>query len=178
LFQDPRLPGRVWAEPYVTFEPALAFVAEDAGGVGGYIVAALDSRAFERRLEQSWWPAMRTLYADADPGDEMSLWERIARHDIHRPFGVSADVAERYPSHLHINLLPRMQGCGTGRRLIATLITSLREYGSCGLHLLVGDTNQRAIGFYRHLGFTEVPAADVHLLVMDLETAGDSPPGI
>jgi ribosomal protein S18 acetylase RimI-like enzyme len=178
LFRDPLLPGLLYVEPYVTFEPALAFVAEDASGVGGYIVAALDSLAFERRLELSWWPAMRARYADADPADDMSRSERFARHDIHHPFGVSPDVAERFPSHLHINLLPRMQGRGTGRRLISTLITSLRQYGSCGLHLIVSDSNQRAIGFYRHLGFTELPAADVHLLVMDLEAARHSPLGL
>ncbi len=59
LFRDPKLPGHVYAAPYALFEPSLAFVSEDAGGVGGYIVAALDSETFERRLEQEWWPALR-----------------------------------------------------------------------------------------------------------------------
>jgi ribosomal protein S18 acetylase RimI-like enzyme len=175
LFRDPLLPGRVWAEPYVRFEPSLAFVAEDARGVGGYVVAALDTLDFERRLELSWWPAMREFYPDAQPGDEMSLWERYARHDIHHHFGVSPDVTERYPSHLHINLLPRMQRHGTGRRLISELVTALREHGSRGLHLLVGDSNPRAIGFYRHVGFTEVPASDAHIFVLDLAPVGDNP---
>jgi hypothetical protein len=57
MFRDPRLPGHVYAAPYALFEPSLAFVAQDAGGVGGYIVAALDSQAFEQRLERDWWPA-------------------------------------------------------------------------------------------------------------------------
>jgi hypothetical protein len=30
LFRDPRLPGAVFVGPYVTFEPSLAFVAEQA----------------------------------------------------------------------------------------------------------------------------------------------------
>jgi hypothetical protein len=50
LFRDPKLPGHVYAAPYALFEPSLAFVAEDAAGVGGYIVAALDGETFERRL--------------------------------------------------------------------------------------------------------------------------------
>ncbi len=54
MFRDPRLPGHVHAAPYALFEPSLAFVAQDAGGVGGYIVAALDSQAFEQRLERVW----------------------------------------------------------------------------------------------------------------------------
>ena len=78
------------------------------------------------------------------------------------------DLAERYPSHLHINLVPRLQGRGIGRRLIATLISALRDHGSRGLHLLVGRANQHAVGFYRHVGFSELPATDVHTFVMQL----------
>jgi hypothetical protein len=47
LYKDPRLPGHFFAAPYGLFEPALAFVAEDTAGVGGYIVGTLDTRAFE-----------------------------------------------------------------------------------------------------------------------------------
>ena len=59
MFEDPRILGHVFAAPYGLFEPSLAFVAEDEAGVGGYIVGALDSRAFEERLEADWWPALR-----------------------------------------------------------------------------------------------------------------------
>ncbi len=45
LFRDPDLLGHVYAAPYGLFEPALAFVVEDQAGVGGYCLAALDSRA-------------------------------------------------------------------------------------------------------------------------------------
>ena len=59
MFDDPRILGHVFAAPYGVFEPSLAFVADDEAGVGGYIVGALDSRAFEERLEAEWWPALR-----------------------------------------------------------------------------------------------------------------------
>ena len=62
MFDDPRLLGHVFAAPYGLFEPSLAFVAEDEAGVGGYIVGALDSRAFAERLEADWWPALRDRY--------------------------------------------------------------------------------------------------------------------
>ncbi len=62
MFDDPRILGHVFAAPYGLFEPSLAFVAEDEAGVGGYIVGALDSRAFEERLEADWWPALRDRY--------------------------------------------------------------------------------------------------------------------
>jgi len=174
LFPDPRLPGDVYVAPYVTFEPSLAFVAEDAAGVGGYIVGALDSQVFERRLEQDWWPGLRARYAEApqDQASGLSTAERYARHDIHHPFGAPPEVVERFPSHLHVNLVPRMQGRGTGRRLVTALISTLRDHDSPGVHLMVGHANQRAIGFYRRIGFTELAATGVHIFAMGLGRIG------
>jgi ribosomal protein S18 acetylase RimI-like enzyme len=156
--------------PYVTFEPSLAFVAEDAAGIGGYVVATLDSRAFDRRMEQSWWPALRARYPEPSPdaAKRLSLPEQYAIRDIHRSSGAPAGVTDRFPSHLHINLLRRMQGRGTGRRLVTALASRLRAQSSVGLHLLVGDSNQRAIGLYRHIGFTELAATDPHVFTMRL----------
>jgi hypothetical protein len=85
LFRDPRLPGHVYAAPYAVFEPSLALVAEDAAGVGGYIVAALGSRAFEQRLEHGRWPALRASYSEPprELAEALSLPEQYALHDIH-----------------------------------------------------------------------------------------------
>jgi ribosomal protein S18 acetylase RimI-like enzyme len=174
MFSDPQLPGHVFMAPYVTFEPSLAFVAQDAAGVGGYIVAALDSRAFDRRLEQHWWPALRARYPDPASGEAagMSQLERFALHDIHHPWGNEYELADRFPSHLHINLLPRLQGRGIGRQLVARLISGLRGQGSRGVHLVVGRANQRAVGFYRHIGFAELPAADADIFVFGIDLSG------
>ncbi|HYK34103.1 MAG TPA: GNAT family N-acetyltransferase [Streptosporangiaceae bacterium] len=176
LFRDPRLVGDVYLAPYVTFEPSLAFVAQDAEGVAGYIVAALDSRAFEQRLNDDWWPKLRARYPEPPPhdGETWSGPERIALTDIHHHWPTADELASRFPSHMHIDLLPRLQGRGLGRKLIETLVTALRDHGSPGLHLLVGDGNQKAVGFYRHVGFAEIPAEKLYpvtglrVFVMDL----------
>ena len=39
-----------------------------------------------------------------------------------------------------------------------TLFEALRAGGSPGVHLGVSEANQRAIGFYEHLGFHELHA--------------------
>jgi ribosomal protein S18 acetylase RimI-like enzyme len=169
LFRDPKLPGHVYAAPYGLFEPSLAFVAEDAAGVGGYIVGALDSETFGQRLERDWWPTLRARYPAPSPdlAGPVSPQELRAIQNIHDPFAAPREVGEPFPSHLHINLLPRMQGRGTGQQLIATLLSGLRDRGSPGVHLLVRAGNQRAVGFYRHTGFTEVPGT-AYLFTMDL----------
>jgi ribosomal protein S18 acetylase RimI-like enzyme len=169
LFADPKLPGHVFAAPYGIFEPSLAWVAEDAVGVAGYVLGAFDTRAFEERLEHDWWPALRARYPDPRqlPGP-MSELEQLVLQDIHQPFGADPELIDSFPSHLHIDLLPRLQGRGLGRRLIETLLTALHASGSRGVHLLVGRANERAAGFYRHVGLTELPAAGPRVFAMKL----------
>jgi ribosomal protein S18 acetylase RimI-like enzyme len=167
LFGDPMLPGHVFAAPYGIFEPSLAWVAEDAAGVAGYVLGALDTRAFEQRLERDWWPALRARYPDPRqlPG-ERSAPEQLCLQAIHEPFTADLQLVSRYPSHLHIDLLPRLQGRGLGQRMISTLFGALRAAGSRGVHLHVSPANQRAVGFYQHVGMAELPAAGARVFTM------------
>ena len=180
LYHDPQLLGHIFAAPYGLFEPSRAFVAEDIAGVGGYIVGALDSQAFEERLESDWWPGLRTRYPEPPPGLPAERWtpDQHMASMIHHPWPTPDELARRYPSHLHINLLPRLQASGYGSQLTRTLIAALRDQGSWGVHLHVPRTNRRAAGFYRHIGFTELratdaafPAPGVRLFGMDLPEA-------
>jgi ribosomal protein S18 acetylase RimI-like enzyme len=171
LVSEPRLPGDVFAVPYAVLEPSLAFVAQDELGVCGYIVGARDTLAFDQRLEQEWWPALRIKYPEPTPQEAQAMPLPVQHAMLgihHRPWRDQPEFFDRYPSHLHINLLPRMQGRGAGRALISTLVAKLRERRSPGLHLLVVLSNTRAIGFYDHVGFTRLPATDVGIFAMDL----------
>jgi ribosomal protein S18 acetylase RimI-like enzyme len=172
-FADPRILGHVFAAPYGLFEPSLAFVAEDETGVGGYIVGALDSSAFEEWLESEWWPGLRDRYPAPPPELPPDRWtpDQRAADLIHAPLKVPDELAKDYPSHLHINLVPRLQGQGLGRRLMNTLTLALRERGSVGVHFFVRPANQRAIGFYRHLGFSVISADGPVIFAMDLRPA-------
>ncbi|ONI86535.1 hypothetical protein ALI144C_11610 [Actinosynnema sp. ALI-1.44] len=154
-YQDPQLLGHVFVGPYAVLEPSLAFVAEDDEGVSGYVVGALDTAEFEESLEQSWWPELREQYPLPPDGLSTSEDQKLIKH-IHDPERTSSKYLDKYPSHLHINLLPRTQGQGVGARLMTTLVDALRAKGSRGLHLDVWGVNTRAIGFYHHVGFAEI----------------------
>jgi ribosomal protein S18 acetylase RimI-like enzyme len=155
LYRHPELLGEIWVGPYLALQPDLAFIAEDGDGAVGYVLGAEDTRAFDAACEQHWWPALRVRYpeppAEATPTADDSLLRRI-----HHPAITPAPVVEEFPAHLHIDILPRGQGHGIGRRLMTTLFDALRERGVAGVHLGVSTSNTRAIGFYRHLGFTPV----------------------
>ena len=153
LYSDRKLPGYIWAAPYGELEPDFAFVLADGDKAVGYVIGAPDTAAFEARLERDWWPMVRRAVAGVRPKaklDEGAL-SRIAKPETHLAW-----LAEDYPAHLHINLLPVAQSGGWGRRLIDTELDALRRAGVRGVHLGVSPTNERAKGFYSHVGFEDL----------------------
>lgn len=159
LYRDPKLLGHVYAAPYLHFAPEFAFVLEDEQGVGGYVIGAPDTLTFEATLEREWWPKLREQYPDPAqiPAEKRTPDQRMMNL-IHHPNRSSPERSAEYPAHLHIDLLPRMQGGGNGKRLMLTLLDALADAGIPGVELGVGGRNQNAVGFYRHLGFQELAA--------------------
>ena len=151
-YGNPDLLGHVYVGPYLIGQPRLSYVVVDALGDGGYVLGAEDTRAFEAWAEASWWPMLRGQYPATKgetPDDEI-----IAL--MHAPPVVPDGIVADYPAHLHIDLLPRLQGLGFGRALIERLVGVLRGSDSPGVHLGVGADNHNAIEFYRHLGFAHL----------------------
>ncbi|CAN5640431.1 GNAT family N-acetyltransferase [soil metagenome] len=138
LYVDPRLMGHIYAAPYALLEPQLALVVEDDGGVAGFAVGTTDTTAWERRLEQSWWPALRKRYAMPAEADAAE-WTPDQRRAfmIHRPAPAPPIVALSYPAHLHLNLLPRLQGRGVGTKLFDHWTSVANVRGARALHVAV-----------------------------------------
>ena len=154
--EDHEALGRIYVGPYLTFEPELGLVLEDEAGVCGYALGALDSRAFYARYESEWRPDLCAQFPE--PQGDRSRWRHVdyAYHAYHHPDYFCPEPYDSYPSHLHIDLLPRAQGRGYGRRMLQEVLDRLRSRGSPGAHLGVSTRNTRAIGFYERLGFREL----------------------
>ena len=161
LYQDPRIIGEIFAAPYGVLNPDLAFVAEDEQGVAAYIVGAADTRAFEARLEAEWWPLVRARYPDPRPAPKAG-WtlDQWRAYQIHRPFPTPQAVVDAAPAHLHINLLPRLQGQGMGQQLVETLLGALAAQGVTRVHLGCNADNPRALRFYDIYGFQRLALDD------------------
>src|ERR1700733_1027576 len=153
LYDDQRILGDVYAAPYATLEPESVFVIEEAGSVAGYIVGAGDTFVFEKRLEREWWPPLRARYSD--PAVPRTFDERMA-FAIHHPARTPRRISESHPAHLHINLLPHIQGRGSGAELVKAWLSAMHRRGVPRAHLAVGAKNANAVGFYRRFGFTEL----------------------
>lgn len=170
LFEDDDLWGQVFVLPYVERHPDLAFVVEtDDGRVAGYVVGTDDTPAFEDWFAAEWWPRFVDRWPDpAAPGSEHTRQDGTLAYAYGRRAGADP-FGDTYPAHLHIDLLPDLQGQGFGRRLIDTLIEALRARGVTGLHLAADVRNAGAVAFYPRVGFTRIPShADVAAFGRDL----------
>ena len=155
LYDDPRLLGEIFVGPYLEYSPGLAWVyADDDDRARGYVLGVLDSTAFDYQLDATWWPDLRRRHPLDDP--PRNPRDRELVEYLHDPARRPAELAEQYPSHLHIDLLPDVQGGGRGGAMIRTLLEALVAAGSLGVHLGVARRNTRAIGFYEHLGFASL----------------------
>jgi len=65
-----------------------------------------------------------------------------------------APFCGEYPAHLHIDLLPQMQGKGAGRALVEALCAALQAKAVPGVLLDVAIDNTGAQAFYEKCGFT------------------------
>lgn len=151
VYARAELVPEIWAGPYLALMPDLAWVAvDDADEPVGYVLGVADTVAFAAACEDRWWPAARArnpVPAQGAPASDASLYRAL-----HDPPGPLPGLVAAYPAHLHVDLLPRAQGTGTGRALLETLFAELRRRRVPGLHLGASDTNTRAIAFYEHLG--------------------------
>lgn len=159
LLADDDIWPAIFVWPYVRRHPDCAFVVEtDDLRVVGYVVAAPDTDAFERWFRSDWWPpyARRWPVTTHTPARDADILGYAAGR------GAESDpfAQDGYPAHLHIDLLPKLQGQGWGRRLITALADSLRGRGVSGIHLSASADNGGALAFYPRVGFHPLPSGD------------------
>lgn len=155
IFVSDDLLADIFVLPYVELEPELAFVVDTGARVAGYVVATADTRRFIERYRTEWLPDFAAKYQRADPAATASD-DMIAIGM--KPDRMMIPEIDEYPAHLHIDLLPELQGHGFGRRLIRALLAELRARGVPGVHLGVSLRNTGARAFYQRLGFRPLPS--------------------
>jgi GNAT superfamily N-acetyltransferase len=157
LYRDGRLMGAIYSAPYAVLAPDRVLVAADEQGVGGFVAGAFDTEAWQDRLERCWWPELRRQYPMPDPGSRREWNIDQRRIDmIHHPERTPPQVARDFPAHVHLNLVPRLQGRGIGRRLLLEWLSLARPHGVLAVHAGVNRANARAVAFWAAMGFRTV----------------------
>jgi ribosomal protein S18 acetylase RimI-like enzyme len=159
---DTALLPDIFAEPYVVYDPGLAFVADDGGTAVGYILGTADTAAFTAWFRDTWLPEIAPRHAGPPPAPD-DTFENLLLRIMYDPERMLIPVLADYPAHLHIDLLPGYQGKGLGRGLMDAFRAELHRRGVPRLHLGVDPANTRAIGFYERLGFERLDLPGVYL---------------
>jgi GNAT superfamily N-acetyltransferase len=157
LYKDAELMGHIYSAPYAILEPGLVLVAVDGDEVAGFAAGVVDTSLWEDVLERKWWPALRCRYPD--PGTaSSSSWTADERRAsaIHHPERAPRDVVDTYPAHLHLNLLPRVQGQGVGSMLLQAWLELASKHGATAVHVAVNRANLRALRFWRQNSFKDL----------------------
>jgi GNAT superfamily N-acetyltransferase len=137
-------------------EPEHAQVVEVDGEVSGYMLGCVDTG----KADDTGLVVARNLIGGRHllfrPGTAGFMWRSIgnvivdgARREL--PPRTSHD--ERWPAHLHIDLLPVARGQGAGATMINRWLDTLRGLGVAGCHLDTVAENRKAIAFFEAVGF-------------------------
>ena len=153
-FSDDTALADVFALPYLYGPSCFAWVVDVGGVAQGYVVAAADTDAFQQWFSGEWWVERGPLHTVTNERDE---WLAAMANN---PTRCLSDAAVDYPAHLHIDLLPQLQGAGWGRRLIDTLMAQLADQGVPGVHLVATRANTGAQAFYPKTGFATISEDD------------------
>lgn len=149
MYNYPELLGDYYAAPYVKLEPELAIIAALNNIPKGYIIGTENTIEFANNCELEWFPTIREKYSGKLNFNEN---DKKIIELINKGYEIKTELID-YPAHLHIDLLPDLQGKGIGKKLIELFISKLKDKNVRGLHLGVGKRNKGAIEFYKKVGF-------------------------
>lgn len=148
LYNNKRLLGQIYCTPYVMYDttPCLV-VADDNDDVHGYIIGCFNTEKFYKWVNEEFFP-------NVDISGENKTEGEANLKSIIKKGLILSDIDKEYTSHLHIDLLPSLQGQGMGRKLMEAFWDILKNNGVKKLSLGMSKENIGAFHFYQKLGFS------------------------
>ncbi|MCM1131473.1 MAG: GNAT family N-acetyltransferase [Roseburia sp.] len=128
---------------YLESESKHAYVLVDENAVVGYIVASTNSKLYEKQMKEKWIP---------------KIWKYSIFLGIFSKLCLRAAMPldKAYGGGFHMNITPKYQKLGLGKRLLDVMTRHLSLCGNSYLYLITENKKTRGYGFYKHYGFKEV----------------------
>ena len=155
LWGDLASEAAIYLDPYVEHEPRSLLLALVDGAVVGYLAGCLDASAFPS--ESALFDAAMREHRLFQRRDTRPFFVRAMRDSLGarlrgRPTASALDDP-RWPSHLHIDLVPQARGHGIGDALMDAWASRLADHGSPGCYLQTQVENPRAVRFFERHGY-------------------------
>jgi ribosomal protein S18 acetylase RimI-like enzyme len=130
------------------------WVAEDDGTLLGFVVGSADTRIHRRNYVMYILPglAARLLAGRYHIGSRTRQYIYGLVRTRLKHGALQADL-NRYPAHLHINVVAAARGHGLGWKLLQAYLDQLQQLAVPGVHLHTTDHNQAACKLYEKMGF-------------------------
>jgi GNAT superfamily N-acetyltransferase len=147
--------AEVYLTPYLDLEPASTFVVTADGRPVGYLAGCVDDAAFPSEEDRTK-ATIRKYGLWRSPGPRRFLIRSavdLAVLRLRRVPVAGGFSDPRWPSHLHLDLMPVARGTGAAAGLMDLWFDRLREVGSPGCYLQTSYENTRAIAFFERAGF-------------------------
>jgi len=153
VMSDDNKVGHYFAAPYLHHDISSCFVLSKSGIPYGYILGSVNTQQYTRWLNGTWIEHIRPLYPQKE--QNVSGFDAFLNSVIHTPADVDSRL-DGYDAHFHIDLLKDYQGQGWGPKLIQAFLDHCKQKSVKKLFLMVSSTHLKALGFYRHIGFTTI----------------------
>jgi ribosomal protein S18 acetylase RimI-like enzyme len=147
--------AEVYLTPYLDLEPESVFVVTVDGRPAGYLAGCVDEASFPSEEERTS-AAIRKYRLLRMPGPRRFFLRAAldtALLKLRRVPTAGELTDPRWPSHLHIDLMPEARGSGAATGLMELWFARLREVGSPGCYLQTSAENTRAVAFFERVGF-------------------------
>ncbi len=137
---------KTYSSYYAREETENCFGLYDDNVLVGYIICAENASKFKK------------IYRKKDVKEIASLSKKAAAFAWVLPIPYIF-FKNKYPAHLHIDILEEYQNKGYGSEMINTLLKHLKEKDVKGIMLMTDEDNFGAIRFYERHGFKVIAKA-------------------
>ena len=156
--------------------PETCFVLDGGNGRAvGYLLGTPDTAAFVQKYNDEYIASLQSEGFEEPGLGEPTGWNenlpdalrKIMFHPegmLHRKY---PQMMEKWPAHLHIDLLNTHKRKGWGRQLIDRFSRLAKDEGAKGVHLGMAASNEDAAKFYARMGFSRFP------VVLDNDASGE-----
>lgn len=164
FFMDREFFADVITKYYTDYESESLWIAEAGQKVVGYLTGCLDSRRFKKMAVGIVLQALiKALF-------RKKFWNRktwnalraLVKTGLKGGFR-QGPTLEKYPAHLHINVMQAYRQQKVGPALIEHFMAQVKEFALEGIHLVTRGDNQSACRFFEKMGFRALFSAPVVL---------------
>ena len=142
-YQNKQVICWMFLDYYLEYEAEHVFVLTYDEEVIGYIVCSVNSSLYENKMTETFLPKI------SKESKVLGIFTKLC-------IRVTASLNHQYYGGFHMNITPKYQHLGLGKRLLDVMAYHLKLHGISYMYLVTENKKTKGYGFYKHYGFVSV----------------------